>query len=114
MTADALAEEEERLQIGVHHRVPVGLGEVDRVGAADDTGIVDEDVDAPELGERRVDERLDRADARQVGGEILGAAAETAYLADGLVGGRAARGGGGGARLALGRASGRGGGGAYG
>src|SRR3546814_1499217 len=30
MLADRLAEEEERLQIGVHHRVPIGLGEVDR------------------------------------------------------------------------------------
>ncbi len=27
-----------------HHRVPIGLGEVDEIGAADDAGIVDEDV----------------------------------------------------------------------
>src|SRR3546814_6246874 len=33
---DRLTEEEERLQIGVDHRVPIFLGEVDRIGAADD------------------------------------------------------------------------------
>src|SRR3546814_19766264 len=76
---------EERLEIGVHHRVPVGLGEIDRVGAADDPGVVDEDVDAPEFGEHRIDERLHRADARQVGGEIFALPAEPAYLSDGLV-----------------------------
>ena len=93
VAADALAEEEERLEIGVHHRVPVGFGEIDRVGAADDPGIVDEDVDASEFGKHRIDERLHRADARQVGGEILAPAAQPAHLADGLVGGRSARGG---------------------
>src|SRR3546814_14926592 len=67
---DRLAEEEERLEIGVHHRVPIRFGEVDRVGAADDAGIVDQYVDAAECGERRVDERLHRGDARQVGVEI--------------------------------------------
>ena len=87
MTARALAEEEERLQIGIHHRVPIRFGEIDRVGAADDAGIVDEDVDAAEFGKHRIDERLHRADARQVGGEILGPAPEPAYPADGLVGG---------------------------
>ena len=63
MATDALAEEEQRLEIGVHHRVPIVLGEIDRIGAANDPGIVDEDVDAPELGEHCIDERLDRADA---------------------------------------------------
>src|SRR3546814_7343777 len=65
------SEEEERLEFGVHHRVPIRFGEVDRVGAADDAGIVDQYVDAAECGERRVDERLQRGDARQVGVEIL-------------------------------------------
>ena len=40
-----LGQEEGRLEIDVHHRVPVGLGEVERVGAADDAGIVDQDVE---------------------------------------------------------------------
>src|SRR3546814_10985481 len=82
MLADRLAEEEERLQIGVHHRVPIGLGEVDRIGAADDAGIVDENVDAAELAKHRIDERLHRRDVRQVGAEILRLAAEPACLPD--------------------------------
>jgi hypothetical protein len=50
-----LAQEEQALEVGVDHRVPVGLGELDRIGAADDAGVVDEDVEAAELGERAVD-----------------------------------------------------------
>ena len=33
------------LEIDVHHVVPILLGEVDGIGAADDAGIVDQDVD---------------------------------------------------------------------
>src|SRR5690606_8258983 len=39
-----------------------------------------------------IDERLHRADARQVRGEIFGPAPEPAYLANGLVRGRSPRG----------------------
>ena len=51
--ASRLAEEEDRLEVGVDHRVPILFGEVDRVGAADDAGIVDQDVEPPELLDRR-------------------------------------------------------------
>ena len=40
-----LAKEEHRLQIDVHDVVPVHFGKVDRVGAADDAGIVHQSVD---------------------------------------------------------------------
>ena len=43
--AAAWRQEEHGLQIGVDHRVPVVLGEVEAVGAADDAGIVDQDVE---------------------------------------------------------------------
>ena len=46
--ADRLGQEEGGLQVDVHHLVPVLLGEVERVGAADDAGVVDQDVDAAE------------------------------------------------------------------
>jgi hypothetical protein len=62
-----LAEEEHGLQIGVHHRVPVVLGEVDAVGAADDAGVVDQDVDLAERGDGLVDHALDRLDRAEVG-----------------------------------------------
>ena len=44
---EGLGEEEHRLEVHVDHVVPVGLGEVDGVGAADDAGVVDEDVERP-------------------------------------------------------------------
>ena len=48
MAAGGLRQEEDGLQVDVDHRVPVVLGEVERIGAADDAGIVDEDVEAAE------------------------------------------------------------------
>ena len=49
---EGLGEEEHRLEVHVDHVVPVGLGEVDGVGAADDAGVVDEDVERPGPAER--------------------------------------------------------------
>ena len=46
------------LQIDVHHVVPVGLGEIDRIGAPDDAGIVDQPVDRPGLVPDVVEHRL--------------------------------------------------------
>ncbi len=43
-----LRQEEHRLQVHRDHLVPVALGELERVGAADDAGVVHQDVDAPE------------------------------------------------------------------
>ena len=55
-----------RLQIGVDHRVPVLLAEIDRVGAADDAGIVDQDVEPAELGDAsRSTTPRDRRDRRR-------------------------------------------------
>ena len=56
-----LRQEEHRLQVHVEHRIPVGLGEVDGVGAADDAGVVDQDVQPAELAHGFAD------DARVVG-----------------------------------------------
>ena len=44
-TREGLAGEEQRLGIHVHHRVPIGFGEIDRIVAADDARIVHQDVD---------------------------------------------------------------------
>ena len=46
MCRAAPGQEERALEVEFDHRVPVRLGEVDRVGAADDAGVVDQDVDA--------------------------------------------------------------------
>jgi hypothetical protein len=42
---EGLAGEKHRLQVDVQNVVPVALGEIDRVVAADDAGIVDQDID---------------------------------------------------------------------
>jgi hypothetical protein len=42
---EGLAEQEDRLQIDVHDVVPVGLADIDGIGAPDDTGIVDQPVE---------------------------------------------------------------------
>ena len=46
---EGLARERNRLQVDVDHFVPVGLGEVDCVRAADDAGVVDQDVERTEV-----------------------------------------------------------------
>ena len=106
---EGLGEEEDGLEVDVDHRVPVGLGEVDGVGAADDAGVVDEDVEGAERQERlrRLgggvegegeagglqalggDEVEGRGDGRAAGGDDLGAGAGEAEgdgLADAGVG----------------------------
>ena len=88
-----LAEEEGGLEVGVDHRVPILLGKVDAVGAADDAGIIDEDVEAAELLQRLVDHALHRFDGGEVGGDDLRLAAERADLLHRFLGGRAADGG---------------------
>ena len=66
VTANALGEEESGFEIGVDHRIPIVLGEIDGIVAADDAGIVHEDVDFTELGDRALH---DAGDGRG-GGEI--------------------------------------------
>ncbi len=67
LLGEGLGQEEDDLQVGVHHRVPIGLGELDAVGAADDAGVVDQDVDLAEGGDGLVDHALDRFDRAEVG-----------------------------------------------
>ena len=62
MTRRRLAEEEQRLEIGVHHRIPIRLGEIERVFAADDAGIVHENVEPAKLVDDCVDHFGDRLD----------------------------------------------------
>jgi hypothetical protein len=46
-----------------------GLGEVEAVAAADDAGIVDEDVEPAELVHGFIHDSVHRLDRREVGGE---------------------------------------------
>ena len=51
--AERARAEERALQVGVDHRVPVGLGQLLDRAADVDAGVVDQDVDRPELALRR-------------------------------------------------------------
>lgn len=42
---ESLRGEKQRFQIDVHHLIPVEFGKLDGIGAADDAGIVDEDIE---------------------------------------------------------------------
>jgi hypothetical protein len=64
---EGLGEEEDGLEIGVDHRIPVFLGEVHGVGAADDAGIVDEDVGAAEGADGFGDDARDGFDGGEIG-----------------------------------------------
>ena len=63
---DGLAEEEQNLQVHIHHRVPVLLREIERILAPDDPGIVDQNVDPPQRVDRLVDDPLARLDGGKV------------------------------------------------
>ena len=45
MSAYRLGEEKRRFEVHVHHGVPVGFGEIDRVIAANNARVVDQDVE---------------------------------------------------------------------
>jgi len=64
-----LAHEEQGLEVEVDHVVPVGLGEVDGVGAADDAGVVHQDVDVAVGRQRAGDDPGHRLRRDEVGGE---------------------------------------------
>ena len=61
-----LGEEEHRLEVDVHHLVPVLLGEIDGIAAPDDAGIVDKDVDLPQARDRLAHDVGRGGDVRQV------------------------------------------------
>ena len=82
--ACCLAEEEQALEVGIDHRVPVVLGEVDRVGAADDAGVVDEDVDVPAPGDRLLHQARDAGGVAEVAAQVEEAAAAGAHVIDGV------------------------------
>ncbi len=44
-----LRKEKSRFQIDLQHVVPIGLGKINRRGAANRTGVVDQDVNATQL-----------------------------------------------------------------
>src|SRR5215470_285797 len=48
--------------------VPVSFGELHDIGAARHAGVVDEDVDAPKLGDRASDHAFDAGDVAHIGG----------------------------------------------
>ncbi len=71
-----LADQEGALEVDVDHRVPVGLGDVEEVGGAEDAGVVDQDVDPSERRERRRGRGLDLAAAGDVAADRPGLGAE--------------------------------------
>ncbi|MCY1169227.1 hypothetical protein D9M73_92470 [compost metagenome] len=75
-----LAQEEHRFEIGVDHRIPIVLGKIDRIGAADDAGIVDENIETAELIHSLIHNPLHRLDRGEIGGNDFGAAPQRADL----------------------------------
>jgi hypothetical protein len=67
--AGELAEAKDAREVDLDDDVPVGLGIVDRGRATDEACVVDEDVDAAELLEGRVDDMRSRALVGEIGGD---------------------------------------------
>jgi hypothetical protein len=44
---EGLAQEEDRFEVEIQHRIPIGFGKVQGLGAADDPGIVDHGIQRP-------------------------------------------------------------------
>jgi hypothetical protein len=88
--ARRLAQEEGRLQIEVDNSIPVGLGEVDRIGSADHAGIVHQHIEAAELLQGFADDArngFQRSEIRLHEGE---SPSERLHFGGGVVGVRAA------------------------
>jgi hypothetical protein len=64
--ATAWAKKKDRLQIDVHHVVPVLFGKLDGVRPPDDPRVVDQDIDPAESADGLFDNGFDHADIRQV------------------------------------------------
>ncbi len=73
MPCGRLAEEEQGLEVGVHHRVPIRFGKLESVFAADNAGIVDQNVEPTKPLDRRLDDIVDRLDSGQVRTDQLAA-----------------------------------------
>ena len=82
---EGLGQQEDGLEVDVHHVVPIGLGIIHAVGAADDAGVVDEDVERAERGDLGGDVR----GGGKVHEDGLSGAARGLDLRDGLVTGAA-------------------------
>ena len=80
-------EQERRAQIGRHDRIPFLFGHVGEHPIAQDAGVVDEDVEVAELGDRRVDEALGTLPARHVVGVGDRMASQRTDLGSDLLGG---------------------------
>src|SRR5207248_4649387 len=85
--AGGLGAEEGALEVDVEQQVPVGFFQLEDGLALEQAGVVDEDVDAAEGGERGGDDAAGLRDVAEVGGMPGGATAEGAdLLADGGAG----------------------------
>ena len=82
----ACGDEERAFEIDVEDEIVVGFGDVPEIGAAFEAGVVDEDVDAAESGDRVGDEFLALVDFADVGLEGGGFAAELLNHGDDFVG----------------------------
>ena len=85
MLAGGLAHEERGLDVDVHHVVPVFFAELHCIGAANQAGVVDQDVEAAKAGDGFGDDALHRLDADQVGVDVDEAAAQRAHFFGGFI-----------------------------
>ncbi len=76
MPDKGLCDEEETFQVDVQDGVVVGFGDVPEIGVAFEAGVVDEDIDAAELGDRVGDEFLAVRDDSDVVLKACGFASE--------------------------------------
>ncbi|MCY1297236.1 hypothetical protein D9M70_466690 [compost metagenome] len=88
-----LRQQKGRLQVDVEHTVPVFLGIVEQVGAANDAGIVDEDVDAAEGGHDVADRRRRVERPGEIDGQFVKANTRLSYQRCRLRHGRRTEGG---------------------
>lgn len=70
LACHGLAEEKDRFQIDAHHVVPVLFTETQRVVAADDARVVDQDVDVPCQSGRLLHQIFDAIDVGEVGAQV--------------------------------------------
>src|SRR5215472_2158291 len=77
---NGLTGKEDALGVDVHHRVPVFLGDLERLRGAIDAGIVDENVDSSEFGARPLDHGAEIPAGRDVGWNCKRATIEAAHF----------------------------------
>ena len=73
LAGGALQAEEHALGVDPVDAVPIGLGQVHDVGVAGDPGIVDDDVEPAQFGDRARDHPIDAGDIAAIGFDRQGA-----------------------------------------